>query len=125
MRRLLLISVLLLAGCASVQKWIPSFWDDNQSNYIAQARLSVELIDCSAPQRPQVLRVQQDLRLFELYSQSKGSAQADVLRVVEPMQKTVNEWAARGEGSKTYCQLKKELLAGQGDRAAQVILGRW
>lgn len=125
MRRLILAFVVLLTGCTTVQNWIPSFWDDNQSNYIAQTRLSVELIDCSVAQKPQVQRVQQDLRLFQLYSESKGFAQADVLRVVEPMKLTVDEWAKRGEGSTMYCKIKRDLLITQGERAASVILGRW
>lgn len=121
---LALITV-VLSGCATVQTWIPSFWDDNQSHYITVTRLSIEQIDCLNQQLPQVQRVANDLRMFELYSQSKGSLQRDVLRVVEPMQSTVKEWTTRGEGSKTYCELKKKLLAQQGERASRVILGRW
>jgi hypothetical protein len=114
-----------LSGCATVQNWIPSFWDDNQSAYITDARLSVERINCSDPQAVQVAVVAQDLRRFELYSQAKGSLQKDVLRVIEPMQSTIKEWQQRGEGSKTYCEIKKKILAQQGERAAKVILGRW
>lgn len=51
--------------------------------------------------------------------------QADVLRVVEPIKKTVDEWVARGEGSKAYCSIKKKLLTQETERAASVILGRW
>jgi len=115
----------LLTGCATVQNWVPSFWDDNQSHYIVAARLQVEKIDCSTAQSPQVERVSDQLRQFELYSQAKGSLQKDVLRVIEPMQSTVKEWSQRGEGSKTYCELKKKLLTQQGERASKVILGRW
>jgi len=117
--------VLGLSGCATVQNWVPSFWDDNQSHYIVSARLQVEKIDCAEPQAPQVTRVSDQLRQFELYSQAKGSLQKDVLRVIEPMQSTVKEWSQRGEGSKTYCELKKKLLTQQGERASKVILGRW
>lgn len=125
MRKLLLISLVLLSGCTTIKSWIPSFWDDNQSAYITQARLDIEAINCAASQMPQVLVVQQDLRRFELYSQSKGSAQADVLRVIEPIKVTVDEWVQRGEGSKGYCMIKKKLLAQEAERAAQVIMGRW
>ena len=117
--------VVMLSGCATVQTWIPSFWDDNQSAYITDARLSVERINCAEPQTVQVQRLREDLRRFELYSQAKGSLQKDVIRVIEPMQSTVKEWAERGEGSKTYCEIKKRVLAQQGERAAKVILGRW
>jgi hypothetical protein len=126
MRKLYVVClVVMLSGCATVQNWIPSFWDDNQSAYITDARLSVERINCAEPQTVQVQRLREDLRRFELYSQAKGSLQKDVIRVIEPMQSTVKEWAERGEGSKTYCEIKKRVLAQQGERAAKVILGRW
>jgi hypothetical protein len=116
---------LLISGCAGVQSWIPSFWDDNQSAYIISARLSAEQINCLDPQRPQIQRLAEDLRRFQLYSEAKGSLQKDVLRVIEPMQSTVKEWQDRGEGAKVYCEIKKKLLAQQGERASKVILGRW
>ena len=119
------ISLLVLSGCSTVQTWIPSFWDDNQSHYITEARLNTEKINCDLPQQNQVRLVREDLRRFELYSQAKGTLQRDVLRVIEPMQTTVKEWSDRGEGSKTYCELKKKLLIQQGERASKVILGRW
>ena len=120
-----LIIAVSLTGCATVQSWIPSFWDDNQSAYITEARLSVERVNCALPQLPQVLTLSEDLRRFQLYSEAKGTLQQDVLRVIEPMQTTVREWRDRGEGSRVYCEIKKKLLAQQGERAAKVILGRW
>jgi len=120
-----LIIAVLLTGCATVKSWIPSFWDDNQSAYITEARLSVERVNCALPQLPQVLTLSEDLRRFQLYSEAKGALQQDVLRVIEPMQTTVREWRDRGEGSRVYCEIKKKLLAQQGERAAKVILGRW
>lgn len=122
---LTLLTAFTVTGCATVQSWIPSFWDDNQSAYIITARLSVERINCADPQLAQVRVLAEDLRRFELYSEAKGSLQRDVLRVIEPMQSTVKEWTTRGEGSKTYCELKKKLLTQQGERASKVILGRW
>lgn len=115
----------MLTGCATVQSWIPSFWDDNQSNYIVETRLNIEGLDCGGAQLAQVQSLQRDLRRFELYSESKGSLQKDVLRVVEPMKSTIDEWVKRGEGSRTYCEIKKKLLAQQAERAARAILGRW
>lgn len=120
-----LIIAVLLTGCATVQSWIPSFWDDNQSAYITEARLTVAAINCADPQLPQVTVLAKDLLRFQLYSEAKGSLQKDVLRVIEPMQSTVREWTTRGEGSRVYCEIKKKLLAQQGERAAKVILGRW
>lgn len=124
MMRYLLVLV-LLSGCTTVKQWVPSFWDDNQSAYIVQARLDIEAINCEGTQLPQVLVVQQDLRRFELYSESKGWVQGDVMRVVAPIKVTVDEWVQRGEGSKGYCTIKKKLLTQEASRAAQVILGRW
>ena len=49
----------------------------------------------------------------------------DVLRVVEPINTTLDEWVRRGEGSKAYCGIKKKLLTQEAARAAEVILGRW
>ena len=119
------VITVMLSGCASVQSWVPSFWDDNQSARIIDVRQRVESINCAEPQSAQVAAVARELRWFELYSQSKGTLQKDVLRVIEPMQTSVKEWQTRGEASKTYCEIKKKLLAQQSERAAAVILGRW
>jgi len=120
-----ILVAVILSGCATVQSWLPSFWDDNQAAYITEVRLTVERVNCELPQAPQVLRLSEDLRRFELYSQAKGSLQRDVLRVIEPMQVTVKEWQNRGEGARVYCEIKKKLLTQQGERASKVILGRW
>ena len=125
MKALLIGLALVLSGCSTVKSWVPSFWDDNQSAYIVDARVHVSQINCDLEQKPQVLRVQEDLLRFEYYSSSKGSLQADVLGVVEPIKKTVDEWVQRGEGSKAYCTIKKKLLTEETARAASVILGRW
>ena len=119
------ILTVLLSGCTTLQSWVPSFWDDNQSAYIITARLSVERINCLEPQLTQVQVLAEDLRRFELYSEAKGSLQRDVLRVIEPMQSTVKEWQTRKEGSRVYCEIKKKLLTQQAERASKVILGRW
>jgi hypothetical protein len=119
---------LALSGCASVKSWIPSFWDDNQSAKIVDVRLAVDRIDCSQPQLAQAQRVRDDLRWFELYSQSKGWRQADVLRIIKPMQETVEDWYRRSldaQGSKGYCEIKKKILQQQSERAAQAVLGRF
>ena len=87
--------------------------------------MGAERINCDQLQLPQVLMLQTDLRKFELYSESKGSLQADVLGVVQPIKVTVDEWVQRGEGSKGYCAIKKKLLVEQTKRAAQVVLGRF
>ena len=125
---LLALSMTLLTGCAAVVKYIPSFWDDNQSARIIDVRLRAESIDCGQPQLPQVRALAQDLRWFELYSQSKGLRQTDVLKLIQPMQDTVKEWqdrSQRQEGTKFYCETKKKIVVEQSKRAAEATLGRF
>jgi PBP1b-binding outer membrane lipoprotein LpoB len=116
---------LALTGCSTVTAWLPSFWDSNQSNYIAQVQADIDSIQCSLPQQPQVAVVDRGLRVFMLYSVAKGVAQQDVIAVVEPLQITVSAWLARGEGSESYCRIKQALLAKGAARASQVVMGRW
>lgn len=125
MRVLVLSLMVVLSGCSTVKEWIPSFWDPNQSARIVDIRLDVLAIDCSQPQVAQLKPLQRDLLWFKEYSSSKGMTQGDVLRVVEPIDAIVSEWAERGEGSKGYCTIKRKLLLEQSERAAQVIQGRW
>jgi hypothetical protein len=129
MKRILLITaVVLLSGCASVQNWIPSFWDPNQSAKITDVRLTVDRIDCSKDQLPQAQQLRDQLRWFELYSVSKGALQKDVIRLIAPIQETTEDWYKRsldGQGSVGYCNIKKKILEQQTARAAKGILGRW
>jgi len=130
MKRLitLLVLSLTLSGCASITSLIPSFWDPNQSARITDVRLRVDQINCELSQLPQALQIQNDLRWFELYSESKGSRQQDVIRVIQPMQESVTDWVKRstdGQGSKTYCEIKKKLLQTQAKSAAAAIQGRF
>ena len=125
---LVLVSFLALTGCASAYKYIPSFWDDNQSARIIDVRQKIHNIDCTKPQLPQADAIAKDIQWFRLYSDSKGRLQQDVLKLVEPMEQTAVDWAKRSatqEGSKTYCEIKKKVLVGQIDRAAGSVLGRW
>jgi hypothetical protein len=129
MKRILLITaVIMLSGCASVQNWIPSFWDDNQSAKITDVRLTVDRIDCSKDQLPQAVQLRDQLRWFELYSVSKGALQRDVIRLVKPIQDTTEDWYKRSldaQGSVGYCNIKKKILEQQTARAAKGIMGRW
>ena len=123
-----LLCVIMLSGCSTIMSYIPSFWDDNQSARIITVRLSIDQIDCSRDQLPQALSIQSDLRWFELYSESKGSRQSDVVRLIEPMQESVGDWVKRskdGQGSQGYCEIKKRLLQSQSKSAASAILGRF
>jgi hypothetical protein len=128
MRVLVLSLALMLSGCATMTNWIPSFWDDNQSAKITDVRLHVDRLDCKGDQLAQITVIRNDLRWFQLYSESKGKLQKDVLRLVGPMQETVEDMYKRnseGKGSQTYCELKKKIMQQQAERAASGILGRW
>jgi hypothetical protein len=129
MKRILLIaSVVVLSGCSTVQNWIPSFWDSNQSAKITDVRLTVDRIDCGKDQLAQAVQLRDQLRWFELYSVSKGALQRDVIRLVKPIQDTTEDWYKRsldGQGSVGYCNIKKKILEQQTARAATGIMGRW
>ena len=123
-----LILAVGLTGCASVQSWIPSFWDANQSARITDVQLSIDRLDCAGDQLSQVTRIRDDLRWFELYSRSKGTVQQDVIKLIAPMQETVEDMYKRnteGRGSKAYCELKRRIMQQQAQRAAVGIQGRW
>jgi hypothetical protein len=128
------LSVILLAvvlsGCAGLTGLIPSFWDDNQSHKIVSVRLDIERLDCKTAQKPQVVKIRDDLEWFRMYSDSKGGRQADVLALTKPMSDTVEDWYKRvsTEGHKDnpiYCDLKKRVLTEQSARAAKAVLGRF
>jgi outer membrane murein-binding lipoprotein Lpp len=128
--KILIVAALVtsLSGCASIKTWVPSFWDDNQSAKIVDVRQSVEQLDCSQDQLAQVSKIRSDLQWFELYSESKGWRQKDVLRVIAPMQETVEDMYKRAQGqqgSKVYCELKKRVMQEQAKRAAEAVLGRF
>jgi hypothetical protein len=128
MKKLVIILCVMLAGCAQIKGLVPSFWDDNQSRKIIDLRQSVEQIDCSLPQRPQADLVVREAEWFDLYSESKGDRQADVRRIIKPILETAHDWQKRSqvqEGSKAYCQLKKQVLQTQTKRAAEAVLGRF
>ena len=120
--------MVIATGCTSVQKMVPSFWDDNQSKVIIDVRQKVEQIDCKADQLPQVTKVRKKIRWFELYSESKGIRQHDVLAIVEPMAETVDAWIEHEHvkpNNEIFCTLKKEILTDQASIAATAILGRF
>ena len=122
---IIILAAVLLSGCSTVGSWIPSFWDDNQSARIIDVRVRVLGIDCAVPQLAQIKPIQQDLVWFVEYSQAKGFLQKDVIRLVTPMQETVDAWVTRGEGSRAYCELKKKILDESTQRAAKAVLGRY
>jgi flagellar basal body L-ring protein FlgH len=129
MKKLVALSlVVLLTGCASVKNWVPSFSDPNQSARIIDVRQSVAQLDCKQTHAPQVKKIKDNLDWFQLYSDSKGWRQNDVLRLVKPMQETVDDFYKRSnekQGSETYCEIKKKVMTTQAEKAASAILGRF
>lgn len=129
MRLLSLVLVVALAGCAGIKDMIPSFNDTAQSVKIVDVRQSVAQLDCKQPHAPQVKVIKNNLQWFELYSESKGWRQNDVLRLIKPMQETVDDFYKRStsekQGSETYCEIKKKLMATQAEKTASAILGRF
>ena len=123
------LSFFVLAGCnATVATFVPSFWDDNQSRSIITARQLVVNINCDDAQNFQAAQIQKELQWFQLYSESKGYLQHDVLELISPMQKTVNEWAERSrekEPSAAYCRIKKDILVKQAELSSRAVLGRF
>jgi hypothetical protein len=107
---------------------VPSFWDDNQSAKATDIRFSIETLDCKKPHLPQAEKIEMEILWFQLYGESKGWRQNDVLKLVKPMQETVDDFYKRStekQGSDTYCEIKKKLMAAQADKAAGAVLGRF
>ena len=129
MKKLIAILALVaLSGCANIKTLIPSFNDPNQSAKIIDVRLAVDQLDCEQPHLPQVAKIRDNLRWFELYSQNNGFRNQDMIKLIAPMQETVNDFYKRSldkQGSKGYCEIKKRLMETQAKAAAEVVLGRF
>jgi hypothetical protein len=128
MRRLVIItSLLFLSACQSVDlsTVVPSFWDDNQSRSIITAYQLAVNMDCKEPQAAQAQKIVLELQWFQLYSESKGFMQKDVINLIQPMQATAKEWADRENPSEGYCKLKKQIMITQAKTASSAVLGRF
>ena len=130
MKKILITSLVLLSltGCASIKEMIPSFSDVNQSAKIIDVRQSVVQLDCKQPHAPQVKRIKDNLEWFQLYSESKGWRQQDVIKLIKPIQETTDDFYKRSldkQGTEGYCEIKKKILNSQTEKAAEAILGRF
>ena len=118
-----------LTACSGLSSIIPSFWDDNQSARMVDIHATATNLDCTKPHLPQVTRLKLDMQWFELYSENKGWLQRDVLKLVAPMKKTIDDFYKRSSGEKqgsvAYCNIKKKLLIKQSRDSAQAVLGRY
>lgn len=129
MKKLLIASIIVsLTGCASIKEMVPSFSDTNQSAKIIDVRQSVVQLDCKQAHAPQVKRIKDNLEWFQLYSESKGWRQNDVIKLVKPIQETTDDFYKRSldkQGTEGYCEIKKKILNSQTEKAAEAILGRF
>jgi hypothetical protein len=118
--------VVLLVGCSTIKDKIPSFWDDNQSRSVIDIRQSVLDLDCKQPHAPQVAVIKKHMDWLIIYSQVKDTR--DVLRLVKPMNETVNDFYDRSmvkQGSEAYCNMKKKILDTQSGTVAKAVIGRF
>ena len=128
MKNLILILAIMMSGCTTIKDMIPSFSDPLQSEKIVSIRLAAERFDCGQPHLPQITRIRDDLRWFDLYSRGKGWRQNDVLKLVAPLGETVEDFYKRTqdrEGSVAYCKIKRQIMITQSSRAAEAVLGRF
>lgn len=119
-------TLLLLVGCSTIKDKIPSFWDDNQSRAVIDIRQAVIDLDCKQPHAPQVAEIKRHMDWLILYSQIKDTR--DVLRLVKPMNETVNDFYDRSvtkQGSEAYCNMKKKIMDTQSSTVAKAVLGRF
>jgi hypothetical protein len=124
----ILLTIFSLTACTSLKTAIPSFNDTNQSAKIIDVSFAIDKLDCDKPHAAQVLVIKDNLRWFELYSQSNGFRNQDVLVIIKPMQDTVDDFYKRSvekQGSKGYCELKKNIMAAQARAASDAVLGRF
>jgi hypothetical protein len=121
------LTLLSLTACNSidVSTVVPSFWDDNQSRSIINSYQLATNFDCAQPQAAQAQRIVLELQWFQLYSESKGMLQKDVIKLIQPMQTTAKEWADRENPSEGYCKLKKNIMTTQAKTASSAVLGRF
>ena len=102
MKKLLVVALLTvsLSACSGLSSVIPSFWDDNQSARMVDIHTTAINLDCNKPHLPQASRLKLDMQWFVMYSEAKGWLQRDVLKLVEPMKKTIDDFYKRSSGEK-------------------------
>lgn len=125
---LLIVFAMMLAGCTTIKSYIPSFWDDNQSARIIDVKMAITAFDCDQPHLVQIVPIRNNLLWFEYYSTAKGWRQNDVLKLIKPLQDSVEDFYKRSsekQGSASYCKIKQKIMVEQVTRASQAILGRF
>jgi PBP1b-binding outer membrane lipoprotein LpoB len=127
MKKIVILALTLtLVGCSTIKDKIPSFWDDNQSKAVIDIRQSILDLDCKQAHAPQVAVIKKNVDWLIIYSQVKDTR--DVLRLVKPMNETVNDFYDRSmtkQGSEAYCNMKKKVLDVQSSTVAKAVIGRF
>lgn len=119
MRLALVLTALLISACGS----IPSFYDDNESLLAVKVRHQVSQLDCSAPEKAQIVKLKKQVDMLALYSESKKSN--DIGELITLMQKTTEGLHAKESISTPYCNLKKKALESQSKNIASAIMRRF
>jgi len=120
----ILLMVVLLTGCSSLQDMMPSFYDDNESKAIIDVVTKVSLLDCNATTLIEDLKeLDRDTEWLILYSEAKGSR--DVNKTTKLFDETLNGMVAKETVSPTYCELKKKTMLVQSKEIAKSIMRRF
>ena len=127
MKKLLVIlSVVMLAGCAGLMDKIPSKWDVNQAKVVTDLRQSAINFDCKGNLTEQLMIINYQVQWFELYSESKGTKDvAELGKSVMATTKEFQERLTKGAVSPLYCELKKKVLIQQADIMSRAVQGRF
>jgi uncharacterized protein YceK len=123
---LLIIAVVSLTGCSTIQQWIPVRWDTNQSQSITTIQQTTRSFNCAGDIAQQSKDLAQKVEWFEIYAKSKPTR--DVIVPVGKMHDSVKELVDRtskGPVSPTYCEIKKKILIQQADMLAHTVQGRF
>jgi len=126
MKKLLLIAVVLLAGCSTIKDNIPSFWDPNQSKIVTDIQQSARHIDCTGDLKPQLHALFLNVEWYDIYATTKGTA--DMAKLDQVMLATIKEFedrVAQGPISPLYCDMKKKIIVQQADIIATTVQGRF
>ena len=123
---LVVMSFIVLTGCASIMDMIPSRWDVNQAKSITDIQLEVKHFDCKAELKPQVDQLAKDVEWFDIYAQTKPTR--DIAKLTGTVTDTVKELqdrVAKGPVSPLYCDLKKRIIQQQVDIISKSVQGRF
>jgi hypothetical protein len=126
MKRAILITAVILAGCSSLKDYIPSRWDVNQSKAVTDIQQSSRNFDCKGNVAEQSKTLAQQVEWLDIYSQSKDTR--DVAKITGNMNDTVKELkdrSSKGPVSPLYCEIKKKILIQQSDMIAHTVQGRF